>query len=311
MLLTWEMRQIGYSELPDRFEEMLRRLLSITFVLLLGLLASCATPSQSFNARARLAGLLTKSIVHGDPFDHMAYWNEAALEMRAAGGGEVLHVYFDGDGEPWVAGHPTLDPTPRNPLILRLIALDSAPSVFLGRPCFNGLSETPQCNYKFWNDARYSEPVVASMAAALTRVTKQAGAKRVVLFGASGGGALAVLIADRLDYVDGIVTVAADLDTKAWLDYHQYSGMRESLNPAVDGRRHEAQHSYVFERHYSGGRDQEVPTDTVLKGLRSQNDLIVIPNYDHNCCWADIWPQVLADVSDLTDKVPAASSSSR
>jgi dienelactone hydrolase len=196
-------------------------------------------------------------------------------------------------------------------LILRLMALDPAPAVFLGRPCFNGFSDTAQCNYTLWNDARYSEPVVASMTAALGRLAKQVGAERVVLMGASGGGALAVLIADRIDYVDGIVTVAANLDTKAWLAYHEYSGMRQSLNPAVDGRRNEARHRYVFERHYSGGRDQIVPSGTVTKGLRSSNELIVIPNYDHNCCWADIWPQILTDVAQLTDKVPAASSSNR
>ena len=289
---------------------MSRRLLTLAFIALVASLASCATPSDSFNARARLAGL-TESLVHGDAFDHAVYWNQAALAMRSGNGGKVLHVYFDGDGEPWYGGHPTLDPTARNPLILRLMALDREPAVFLGRPCFNGLSETPQCNYKLWNDARYSDPVVSSMTSALGRVTKQAGAARVVLFGASGGGALAVLIADRIDYVDGIITVAANLDTKAWLAYHQYSGMRESLNPAIDGRRNEARHQFVFERHYSGGRDQIVPTNTVTKGLRNANELIVIPNYDHNCCWADIWPQVLTDVSQSTDKVPAASSASR
>jgi hypothetical protein len=288
-----------------------RRFLAVALVAALALLASCSTPSDSFNARARLAGL-SESIVHGDPFDHVVYWNRASLEARAAGKrGEVLHVYFDGDGEPWHAGRPTLDPTARNPLILRLMALDTEPAVFLGRPCFNGLSETPQCNYTLWNDGRYSEPVVASLTAALGRLAKEAGADKVVLLGASGGGALAVLIADRVDNVDGIVTVAANLDTRAWLAYHEYSGMRQSLNPAVDGRRNEARHQYVFERHYSGGRDQIVPTNTVIKGLRDPKDLIVIPNYDHNCCWADIWPQILTDVAQLTEKVPAASSSSR
>ena len=289
---------------------MSRRLLIAALALSIAALASCATPSDSFNARARLLGL-NETLVKGDPFDHAVYWNQAAMAGRGSTSAKVLHVYFDGDGEPWYGGRPTLDPTARNPLILRLMALDQTPAVFLGRPCFNGLSETPQCNYELWNDARYSEPVVASMTAALGRVTKEEGAERVVLFGASGGGALAVLIADRIDYVDGIVTVAANLDTKAWLAYHQYSGMRESLNPAVDGRRNENRHQYVFERHYSGGRDQIVPTNTVTKGLRNPNELIVIPNYDHNCCWADIWPQILTDVSQLTDKVPAASSANR
>jgi hypothetical protein len=276
-------------------------------------LASCATPSQSFNARAHLEGL-SESIVRGDPFDHVVYWNRQALEMRAgdpAEAGKVLHVYFDGDGQPWKAGHPTADPTPRNPLILRLIGIDDQPAVFLGRPCFDGMADMPPCNYTYWNDARYSEPVVHSMTVALGEVTAQAKAQRVVLFGASGGGALAVLIADRINYVDGIITVAANLDTAAWLHYHAYPGMRQSLNPAVDGRRHEAEHRDVFERHYIGGRDVDVPPSTVKKGLRDPREQIVIPDYDHNCCWADIWPQVLSDVSQLDDRVPSASASGR
>ena len=288
---------------------MLRSYLILTLLAAVAGLAACATPSQSFNARARLAGL-SESIVHGDPFDHVVYWNQAGLAMKAKGGGGVLHVYFDGDGKPWQAGHPTADPTARNPLILRLIALDDQPAVFLGRPCFHGLADSPHCDYTFWNDARYSEPVVVSLTAALRRVMAQAHAQKTVLFGVSGGGALAVLIADRIDYVDGIVTVAANLDTKAWLDYHAYPGMRQSLNPATDGRTHEARHKSVFERHYAGGRDTVVPPDTIKKGLRDEKELIVIPNYDHNCCWADIWPQVLSDVVQLTDKVPSASSGS-
>jgi hypothetical protein len=226
---------------------------------------------------------------------------------------KVLHVYFDGDGKPWdrgkdgAPGHPTSDPTARNPLILRLMGLDAEPAVFLGRPCFNGLAMSRNCNSAYWNDARYSEPVVASLTMALERLRKKTGADKVVLFGASGGGALAVLVADRVDFVEGIVTIAANLDKDAWLAYHAYPGMKESLNPAVAGRIHEAQHMNVFERHYSGGRDVVVPTNTVAKGLREPSDLVIIPDYDHNCCWTRIWPQVLADVGRL-DGAPTASS---
>ena len=154
----------------------------LTLLLVVGLaalsLAACATPSQSFDARARLAGL-TETTVRGNPFEHTVYWNRAALAMRGGSEtGRVLHVYFDGDGQPWKAGHPTADPTARNPLILRLIGLDREPSVFLGRPCFNGMASTPPCNYTYWNDARYSEPVVASMTAAMPEATRCSAQKR-------------------------------------------------------------------------------------------------------------------------------------
>lgn len=276
--------------------------------LVLASLAGCATPTDSFDFHAHKAGL-TASKIMGDPFEHMVFWNAAALAMKAGHGPQdaPLHVYIDGDGTPWRAGHPTSDPTPRNPLTLRLIGLDSAPSALLGRPCFDGLANSPHCNWTYWNDARYSPVVVASMVTALRRLKNEVHAKKVILFGTSGGGALAVLIADRAKFVEGIITVAANLDTKAWLAYHAYNGMKQSLNPATDRALHpdEAQH-VLFERHYAGGRDLDVPPDTVVKGLRSPSDLIVVPDYNHNCCWVDIWPQVLADVARLAHETPPA-----
>jgi hypothetical protein len=278
---------------------------SLAVALMLASLAGCATPTDSFDHHARNAGLTAGKIM-GAPFEHMVFWNAPALAMKEGHGRKdtPLHVYIDGDGTPWRAGHPTADPTPRNPLTLRLIGLDRAPSVLLGRPCFDGLADSAHCNWNYWNDARYSEPVVESMTAALRRLKDEAHAKKVILFGTSGGGALAVLVADRVNFVDGIITVAANLDTKAWLAYHAYNGMKQSLNPAVAGRIHEAEHENVFERHYAGGRDTDVPPETVVKGLRSPSDLIVIPDYNHNCCWADIWPQVLADVAHLAHEPP-------
>ena len=46
--------------------------------------------------------------------------------------------------------------------------------------------------------------------------------REVTFVGYSGGGVLAVLIAERLDNVAGVITVGANLDTDAWTEHHGY-----------------------------------------------------------------------------------------
>lgn len=292
---------------------------SLPILILLALLAACSTPSETFTARAKRIDLLP-STVTGELFQHRVFWNAGARQLAAtkdagaaspgaAPGERILHIYLGGDGVPWKGGHPTSDPTPRNPLMLRLIALDSHPAVFLGRPCFHGFSETAPCTWPYWNDARYAEPIVASMTAAMQEVISETGASKAVLFGASGGGALAVLMADRSDNVAGIITVAANLDVATWLAYSQYDGMHESLDPATDGRKNAARNARVFERHYAGSKDKVVPPHTAIKGLRRPDEMIIVPEFDHNCCWSEIWPEVLAETAKLegsADPAPPA-----
>ena len=274
--------------------------------------SACVSPSSTFSTRAERLGLEANTI-EGGIFQHRAFWNEGARTMSAQRTGKhavetprILHVYLGGDGVPWKGGNPTNDPTSRNPLMLQLISIDPMPAVFLGRPCFHGFSNTAPCRWAYWNDARYAEPVVASLTEALTRVAHQAGADKVVLFGGSGGGALAVLISDRTDLVQGIVTVAANLDTQAWTKHVGYDGLHESLNPATDGRKNKERNARVFERHYAGGKDKTVPPHTTLRGLRRQDELVVVPHFDHNCCWNEIWPSVLDEVAKLEGNPAAA-----
>src|SRR6266545_4164343 len=98
---------------------------ALTLSLVIALLGGCAGPSERFAAR-----------VEGEGFAHVVY-RPAGLRPD---GGRVLHIYLDGDGTPWERGRPAPDPTPRAPLVLRLMALDPAPRVYLGRPCYHGLA---------------------------------------------------------------------------------------------------------------------------------------------------------------------------
>jgi hypothetical protein len=292
------------------------------------MLCGCATPTASFKARAVLAGLSEREI-QGEVFEHASFWNLAARRMASARapvvpGPRLLHIYVDGDGKPYEPGHPerpTRDPTPRNPITLGLISQDDQPAVLLGRPCFDGLHKTPQCASIYWNDLRYSEPVVASMTAAMNRLIGEARADGVVLFGISGGGALALLMADRSEQVKGLVTVAANLDLNAWSAYHKNAsnidldawwaahkkpGPGDVLNPATEGRRHTGEHAGRFERHYAGGRDKIVPPATQIRGLRARSEQIVVPEFDHNCCWRRMWPEILREADRAIEDGVAA-----
>ena len=260
-----------------------------TALILLLVLTACASPSERLAARAVVLGMRA-DVIAGSGFQHVVF-------RHTGRSSRTLHVYIDGDGTPWFAGRPAADPTPRKLLVLALMALDPDPSIYLGRPCYNGLAETPPCSGAMWTRERYSEAVVSSMAAAMQQVLRDGGFERVIWFGYSGGGTLAVLLAPRFAETVGVVTVAANLDIDAWADLHGYPRLAASLNPAAQTPLPER----ILQRHYAGGQDRVVPRDIVARGPIDARTLILIPSYDHTCCWRTIWPAVLKGVDSATD----------
>lgn len=228
-----------------------------------------------------------QSTIAGDPFQHLIYrrgiWDKSS----------PVHVYLEGDGVPWVT--PTRiakDPTPRIPLALRLMSRDPGPTLFIGRPCYHGLAASPGCSPWLWTHGRYSEAVVRSMAAALRRALGPDTDREVTLIGYSGGGVLAMLIAARLEQVATVVTIAANLDTATWTDHHGYSRLLGSLNPATQP----PLPARIRQIHLAGERDSRVPAHLSDQALARQPNaqLLVIPNFDHRCCWERAWPSILA-----------------
>ena len=134
---------------------------------------------------------------------------------------------------------------------------------------------------------RYSDEIVSSMTEAVRTATLRAKARSVVLVGYSGGGVLAVLIAERLDNVAAVVTVGANLDTESWTGHHGYLPLTGSLNPASSTAGH-----HWPETHLYGARDENVPpatTEAYFKRFPSAQRQIVESN-DHVCCWVEQWP---------------------
>jgi hypothetical protein len=258
----------------------------------LGFLTSAAGCVDTRTQAARIAhdAGFQEDLVQGAMFRHRIY-------RRAAHAGEsgVLHIYIEGDGRPFLARtFVAADPTPRDPLMLHLMALDPAPSVYLGRPCYFGLAHDRDCDPSFWTLRRFSPEVVDSLAAALRSEASRVRASGIEIYGHSGGGTLAVLLAARVPGVTRVITIGATLDIAAWCSLHSYSPLLGSLNPAQSHLHLEG----VRVLHLVGSADTNTPPGFVASAaaeMGAKDSVRVIPGYTHNCCWQGLWRAALND----------------
>ncbi|HEC16877.1 MAG TPA: alpha/beta hydrolase [Sedimenticola sp.] len=258
------------------------------------LVQACAGPAGRSDRLALQLGY-ERGMLSGEGFQHVVY------RKGVPSPGSPLHVYVEGDGTPWIRKNlVSPDPTPDDPLMLRLMAMDGAPSLYLGRPCYFGLAQTPPCNPSHWTDGRYSEKVVASMAAALGGYLQRHDVRRLVLFGHSGGGVLAMLLAGRFAQTMMVVTLGANLDVRAWAAHHGYSALEGSLNPADGPPLPER----IRQIHYVGAGDERVPPALVRAAVagRGHARVVVVEGLDHRCCWDRYWPVVLRAVRDEMER---------
>jgi len=247
--------------------------------------AGCAAPAARYDARALEIGL-TIGEIEGSGFRHRLYAGPLAPSGR-------LRVYLGGDGSPWLRGRAIAsDPTPRRPLELELLARDPGAAVLLGRPCYHGFAADENCTPDRWTNGRYGAAIVESLATALDALIARYPDVGVTLIGYSGGGVLARLVADRVDRVDRVITVAANLDVTAWVELHGYLALDSSLDPsvvAVPARRFD-------EVHLVGERDENVPPSIVESYVTTRPGARIerMPTFDHVCCWADVWPALMS-----------------
>ncbi len=263
-----------------------RRLLT-GLLMLFAMLGGCSSPGKALQQQAEQAGA-RPLLLTGRPFLHQSYYRP--------GNGKRLHVYLEGDGTPWIFPTRTApDPTSREPVALQMMALDPAPVLYLGRPCYNGLAESPDCSVHYWTGGRYSEAVVSSLQVALEDFLRQHSFSQLVLIGYSGGGTLATLLAPRIGRTLALVTLAANLDIDRWTGLHGYSPLADSLNPALMPA------PAVAQLHFAGNRDRVVPLSLIRSviGRWPGARLTILDRVDHHCCWVKLWPQLLQQIDEL------------
>lgn len=221
----------------------------------------------------------------------------AAAPQRQVGAGPLV-VYLEGDGRAYLNPyHVSPDPTPISPLALRLAVADGlgGPKVYLARPCqYTMPSHGRNCEPELWTTARYSASIIGAISEAIDQAKHNTRSEQVLIVGYSGGGALAVILAAQRRDVVAIVTVAANLDLAYWTQRDGLANLDGSLDPAdfanaVSG---------IPQLHFAGAKDDVVGPDVVSAFLArmahsASSRLVTLGDYDHECCWADAWPQLL------------------
>jgi len=264
------------------------RLLFTLFVLILSACSHLPTVSERTDEARHLAlqsGWVASEI--NTRFAFVAFMPEEVQKT------ERLTIYIEGDGLAWLnQSTPSSNPTPINPLALKLALQDPDSAVYLGRVC-QYLEQQSGCDKRYWTSARFAPEVIDATSQAVDQLKTRFGADEIVLVGYSGGGAIAALVAARRHDVVELITVAGNLDHRFWTKEHKVTPLSESLNPAdvwkmlVD----------IPQTHYIGSEDRVIsmanlrayadrfPADSVLR-------VVVVPDFDHHCCWSEQWPQM-------------------
>ncbi|NBV71869.1 MAG: alpha/beta hydrolase [Burkholderiaceae bacterium] len=215
--------------------------------------------------------------------------------------GSDLNIYLEGDGLAWVSRRePSRDPTPDDPIGLRLAAIDPAPNViWLARPCqYTFPTESPRCKPYYWTNGRFAPEIVDAIDQAITAAKLSAKATKIHLIGYSGGGGLAVLIAAQRNDVVSVRTVAGNIDHPAFTSLHRVTPMSQSLDPASVARRI----NMIPQWHFFGADDKVVPKLIGESYIRKAGEssclhMHVVPNVSHDKGWELLWPRLLQETN--------------
>ena len=198
--------------------------------------------------------------------------------------------YIEGDGYAFRAnGNVSSNPTPRSVLMRKLAFADSHSNViYMARPC--QFVKDDKCEPKYWSNARFSKETVQAQYEATRQI---AGAQPLILVGFSGGAQIAGLMA--VQYKDlqiaKLVTIAGNLDVKAWTDYHHLP----ELNLSDDLRNYRVQYAKFKQKHYIGTKDDNIVPAITENFVADKTTLIFIRGANHNKGWENAYEQIRAE----------------
>jgi hypothetical protein len=250
----------------------------------------CSSSLVNIKTDAHTAGFQSQ-LIPTDKFDLFAFIKNDDVNA------DKLVVYIEGDGHAWTRRNVlSSDPTPENPVSLKLAINDPRPLIlYLARPCqYLPKTKLVDCPSRFWSTHRYSTSVVDSINEAITKIKSQSSVSSIELIGYSGGGVIAMLVASLRNDISRIVTVASNIDHESWSAWHGVSRLEGSLKPMNILM----QLQDISQLHLWGDKDKVVPFKTQKlfvenSGVSKLFNYMVIPNFTHDCCWVDQWQETL------------------
>lgn len=268
---------------------MLNSLNILLFILLSLCISSCSSTIESrIHAADKTASLnsFEKKLVKAGSFVLTTYQHITDPHKSYV-------FYIEGDGSIATGNYAIAsNPTPSKIMLLKLATMDSRPNiVYLARPCqYTPVELNPKCRAEYWLDKRLSEEVIESINIAVNTIS---GSMPASLIGFSGGGGIAILVAARNHNIQGIVTIAGNLDIARFSSYHQVYALKESLNPIDYAKKI----THIPQLHFSGDKDLIVPS-TITNAyvefsaspcVRSK----IFPNITHTIGWDLVWKDAI------------------
>jgi hypothetical protein len=263
----------------------------IVSIIVGGVLSGClGTDRRRIAYDAARDGNFRSQVIKTDFFDLF-------VSTRLSRPGQALTIYIEGDGMAWINRHTlSKDPTPRNPLALKLANLDPSLNVaYMGRPCqYVEKFNRRNCKGTYWSKMRFSKEVIESTNQGIDQLKKLARANSINLVGYSGGGAVAILVAARRDDVVGIRTVAGNLDHVAFTKHHRVTHLTGSLNPLDVAKKVKN----ISQYHFVGSRDKIIPDSIVSGFIRAEGrgacvKKKTVSGMKHADDWDEAWPRLM------------------
>ena len=262
----------------------------VFFATVVVFLTSCSTLSS--NQRIKLAekialrSNLTSLKIQASMFTLFGYYKVTEPSKTSL-------IYIEGDGLSWIDRWTiSTNPTPTNPVALKLASLDSSPNViYLARPCqYLDLIYEKNCLAKYWTSHQFSKEILDLYHEALDQIKLRFQVNDFHLVGFSGGAAIAVMLtADRED-IRSLRTIAGNLDHISLNNFKKMS----TLSGSLDTMDYANRTKNIPQVHYFGGKDKIIPSwiaKNYLKTINSNSctSIIEVTEASHLDGWEEYW----------------------
>ncbi|MCQ2913655.1 MAG: hypothetical protein MJ247_00470 [Alphaproteobacteria bacterium] len=204
---------------------------------------------------------------------NIATWTKQNIKQKSK-----LKVYIEGDGLAWLTPtRPSMDPTPKNQLVLTWASNDPGNTVYMARPCQFVFTEDKCYSNYWWTNGRFSPEVINAMDFTFSKVLEKYNPESVELVAYSGGATVAIILASKhLDVVKSLITIEGVIDHAKWTSWHDDTPLTGSLNAAD----YLNKISGIKQLHIIGGKDTTVPLK-LAKTWVDNKKILVVKNAKH------------------------------